>query len=83
MKVNIRGENKQLRVTTVVIEQSMENEQEMKLSMFFCYNCQNPILQYGGNIASLIPGYVKTDYPILTMCKNCKKLYSFTGVAYI
>lgn len=83
MLVDVRGEKKQLRVTTVVIEQVQTDAQSMKLNMFFCFNCQNPILQYSGDVASIIPGYVKTEYPIFTMCKNCKKLYSFTGVAYI
>jgi uncharacterized protein with PIN domain len=82
MLVNIRGESKQIKVTSVILERDV-NEDELTLSMFFCNRCQNPVAQHTGEVINILPGLTPNPFPVLQLCKNCRRIYSFQGVAYI
>ena len=66
---------------------------QAKPRMFFCPNCQNPILKYhGGQVEMIVPGDGNDDgeggesalvFPIIIYCKNgpCDAIYVFEGWA--
>jgi hypothetical protein len=66
-------------VTSVVLVATPDN----RLKMFFCPNCQNPVVQYNGQVVQILPGAVPTDIPILVQCsnRNCRTKYLFERIA--
>lgn len=60
--------------------------------MFFCPNCQNPILKYQGGLASaIVPGDADENpeserimkFPIIIFCKNSNDQFGPCGAVYI
>lgn len=50
-----------------------------RLKMFFCPNCQTPVLQYNGVVTTILPGVTPTDIPKVIECHNgaCRVKYMF------
>ena len=68
-----------LDVTSVILKDAGDN----RLRMFFCMNCQNPILQYiGGKIVQVLPGAVPAKLPTIVQCnnRNCRTKYLFERI---
>ena len=63
---------KELPVTTVVVEKHGDPDD---VHMFFCPNCGQPILQYKGRIAFILPGAAPCNMPVIVECKRCKTKY--------
>lgn len=51
-----------------------------KIRMFFCPNCQAPLLQYKGKIVAIVPGFTPSPLPMIRKCDGCKMKYSFNGI---
>lgn len=49
------------------------------LRPFFCPDCRNMILQYGGEVARIVPDQTSTNLPIVVQCRNrdCGRKYQF------
>lgn len=68
-----------LDVTSVVLKDTGDN----RLRMFFCNNCQNPILQHiGARVIQILPGAVPTVLPTIVQCnnRNCRTKYLFERI---
>jgi len=64
-----------------------------KVKMFYCYNCRIPLIEYQGNVVSIIPGRSPYTPATILKCKGsvqvgageweeCGIYYSFVGVVY-
>jgi len=53
-----------------------------KLKMFFCFNCQAPLIQYKGIVMNITPGLPPVEPYTLLKCKNgrCPIVISFLSV---
>ena len=53
--------------------------------VFFCPDCRNAIIEYIGEVISIVPGSIPKDLPIAVACKNykCKRKYMFNYFAEI
>lgn len=49
------------------------------LQMFYCPSCRYPILQYKGDVVTILPGDSPSQLPLVVQCKgrNCGKKYVF------
>jgi RNase P subunit RPR2 len=80
MLVTIKNIPKEIKVTNVTLSYDIDDIKEDKLKMFFCYNCQNPVAQYQGEVLSIMPGATPVRLPIIVKCPHCKKLYRFNAI---
>lgn len=48
--------------------------------VFFCPDCRNAVIEYCGEVVSIIPGGSPQELPITVFCKNhrCKRKYIFS-----
>ena len=85
-----RGQKK---VTTVWLDSEIGARGNDKVKMFFCPNCRIPIIQYTGNIATIVPGGSPYIPSTILKCKGsvqnpdgtweeCGHLYSFVASVY-
>lgn len=60
-----------------------DEEHEHQYCMFFCNDCKNAIMQYKGEIISIIPGQTESEAPIIVQCSNqkCRRKYQFNYFA--
>lgn len=77
MQVLIKQEFRNLKVTSVIISHDADDPHGYRLKMFFCPNCQNPIFQFKGHIAKILPGEIPIELPIVIKCSNkaCGQIY--------
>ena len=78
-KTTSQPQQMDLDVTSVVLKDNGDN----RLRMFFCINCQNPVMQYvGGRVTNLTPGAVPSTLPHIVQCsnRNCKTKYLFERI---
>jgi RNase P subunit RPR2 len=82
MQVLLKGQVKDLQVTSVILAKDKEDKEGLKLKMFFCPNCQNPLLQYRGCIVWILPGPMPIELPVFIKCSNshCGKVYCVSSV---
>jgi RNase P subunit RPR2 len=50
------------------------------IQIFFCPVCRNGVIQYRGDIVSIIPGTSESQLPIIVLCKKCRTKYIFHQV---
>lgn len=81
MLVVISGSNQEMPVIDVML--AHDDREPDKLNAFFCPYCHNPqpLLQFMGRIISITAGHAPLRLPIIKRCSNCKRNYSFNGVA--
>jgi hypothetical protein len=78
-KITSEPQQMDLDVTSIVLKDNGDN----RLRMFFCFNCQNPVMQYvGGRVTSVTPGAVPSVLPQLIQCSNrsCRTKYLFERI---
>jgi predicted RNA-binding Zn-ribbon protein involved in translation (DUF1610 family) len=77
MRINIKGESKEIQVTTVILSTDYSDTKGEKTYMFHCPRCGNKIIQYQGHIAKIYPGLVPYKINTILMCSNnkCKQRY--------
>lgn len=82
MKVIIKTETYDVLVTSVYLFQDLDDHENKKLKMFFCYNCMTPIVQYRGRVTTIIPGEPIIELGTVIKCKNtrCSQLYCFRAI---
>jgi hypothetical protein len=80
MQVTIKDKTREIKVTSITLSYDIDDIKEDKLKMFFCYNCQNPVAQYQGEVLSILPGATPIRLPIIVKCPHCKHLYSFNAI---
>lgn len=80
MDVIILDKKKNIKVTSVIIQNDDMDKNKEMLHMFFCYNCQNPIAQYIGNVLRIVPGSTPLSLPILLKCLRCGKVYQMEDI---
>lgn len=70
-------------VTTVTLIKPNDGLGDNGLHIFNCPDCKNPVLQYRGEIASILPGFTPVELPIIVQCSNrdCRRKYSFNYFA--
>ena len=74
MQVNIKGEAKELAITTI----TLQPEDTGNLYGFHCLMCGNTIQKIGGKVSKICPFYEPTEQTLsLTKCLNCKTEYNF------
>ncbi len=78
----VKNELRNIVVTSVILTRDIDDPEGRKVKMFFCHNCQNPILQYKGDVAWVVPGELPLELPTFIKCsnKNCGRVYSFTSI---
>lgn len=79
---------------TVWLEPEKEGEDyQDKVKLFFCYNCRIPLIEYQGNVMTIIPGRSPYTPATVLKCKGsvqigtdeweeCGMFYSFVGSVY-
>lgn len=80
MQVIIKEEVHEIPVTSVWLAKDPLDPEGYRLKMFFCPNCQNPVIQYKGHIVTIVPGACPSKLPILAKCSNCKMRYLFEAL---
>lgn len=80
MKVIIKGEERNIPITTVILGNDYEDENKDKLNMFFCPRCQNEVIQFTGNLIKILPYSIWIKPPVITKCRNCKRYYAFNEI---
>jgi RNase P subunit RPR2 len=80
MKVTIKNEEKNVQVTQVTLRYDNDDLKEERLKMFFCFNCQNEVIQYKGRVVRIMPFAPYVKLPVFVKCRNCKTLYSFQDI---
>lgn len=78
MQVTLKGEPIEIAVTSVILDTI---DGDNRLNMFHCYRCRFQVAQYTNDVVHIGPGLISNNYPVIEMCKNCKKKYVFQGVA--
>jgi len=60
-------------------------EIDLESHVFFCPDCRNAIIEYIGEVVSIVPGGESQELPITVPCKNykCKRKYTFNYFAEI
>jgi len=76
----IKGIVVEIPVTSVWLQRDITDPQGYNLKMFFCPNCQNPLIQYKGNVIQIVPGEGPYKVGTVLQCKNCKSRYMFHDV---
>lgn len=80
------------KITSVFLEPEIEGSGD-KVKMFFCFNCRIPIIEYQGQVTTIIPGHSPYTPSTALKCKgsvqrhdgeweNCGMYYSFVGAIY-
>ena len=59
--------------TSVWLRENLTNE----LELFYCPKCRYPLLQYQGDIVTLLPGTSQSRLPIVVQCRSCSHKYMF------
>ena len=78
---------------TVWLDAENEEDYQDKVKMFFCFNCRIPLIEYQGNVASIIPGRSPYVPATILKCKGsvqvgvgeweeCGEYFSFVGTVY-
>ena len=82
MKVIIKTETYEVPVTSVYLANDLDDLENKRLKMFFCYNCQSPITQYRGRVTTIIPGEPIITLGQVSRCKNsrCSISYCFRAI---
>jgi RNase P subunit RPR2 len=54
---------------------------DKKIHPYFCPNCRNVVMTYGGDVVMEMPGEHPNNMPFVVQCKNpnCKTRYHFIG----
>ena len=87
-----RPEKGTKKVTSVWLEPEIEGQRD-KIKMFYCYNCRVPLIQYTGNIATIVPGRQPYEPSTILKCKGsirrdsgdweeCGQYFSFVAAVY-
>jgi hypothetical protein len=68
-------------ITTVTLIKPKEGDKERHV--FFCPDCRNAIIEYIGEVVSIVPGRIPQDLPITVPCRNykCRRKYTFNYFA--
>ncbi len=77
MQVFIKTLLKNVPVTTVILGKDYDDPEGHRLHMFFCFNCQNPLVQYKGFVFKIIAGDLPFDVGLYLKCENCNHIYNF------
>lgn len=80
MIVYISGVAHNEEVISVTLWKDISDPKGMKLKMFFCPNCKFGVIQYKGAIASIMPGAIPHDLPLIARCASCKTKYLFVTI---
>jgi len=80
MKVNIKGEEKNIAITSVILGNDIDDPKKEKLNMFFCPRCQNEVIQFTGSLIKIVPYSLWTRPPVIAKCRNCKRYYAFNEI---
>lgn len=66
-----------LKITTVYLDYDPFGQ----VTMFYCHSCRYPLLQYSGEIVTLLPGTQEFSPPIIIKCgnKHCGHKYALLG----
>jgi len=82
MQVIIKHDRVDVPVTSVYLAKDLDDHENRKLKMFFCFNCQAPLSQYRGNVMLVIPGEPVIEIGQITKCKNtrCSMMYCFRAI---
>lgn len=66
--------------TSVWLKQNLNND----VKIFYCHLCRYPILQYQGDVVTLIPGEAPSQLPIIVQCKgkHCGNKYVFHTIVF-
>jgi RNase P subunit RPR2 len=70
MDVTILDKAKDIKLTSVIISPP-KDEDIKKVRIFFCFNCQNPLFQYIGQVITITPGSTPHALPIILRCHRC------------
>ena len=83
----------QKKITTVWLESEIGSGGNDKTKMFYCFNCRIPLIQYKGNVVTIVPGSQPYEPSTILKCKGnipnangtweeCGVHYSFAGTVY-
>lgn len=76
MQIFIKKLLKNVPVTTVILGKDWDDPQGHNLHMFFCFNCQNPLVQYKGFVTKILPGDLNEPVGAYLRCDNCGRVYN-------
>ena len=87
-----KAQQGQRKVTTVWLDAETEGVGD-KTTLFFCFNCRIPLIEYEGNVLTIVPGKSPYSPNTTQKCKGTVKLrngeweecgmyYSFQGAIY-
>ena len=82
MEIHLKDEVRELRVISVVLDRDHDDPYGYRLKMWFCPNCQNPVIQYKGEMSYVLPGDLGIAPSTYIKCSNsrCRKIYSFQSI---
>ncbi len=87
----MKASSSQVKVTTVWLEAEGDNEVYI-WRLFHCINCRIPLIEYNGNVVSIVPGDQPYKPATRLECKgktwrddhpfDCGMIYVFMGTSY-
>lgn len=78
MRVSIRGQIKDLTVTTITLEQDPDNP--INLVLLKCLVCGETLGQHQGRVMRVFPGAAPVSLPFIVQCRQCKRRYIITSI---